>query len=404
MMTRFDGFVWMFLFFVFCEQVSANEPLFMKYEPGIDREIVRVVGVNDKYQELIVIEKSFLSRRKAAIDPKRSEYETYIVVDAAKNKTLPFLTANIDEAVSFGGVASVPDGYIIPVIREQRQIELYKYNRRKGKIHKFGGKVLPKQIDNLNTVHATTNGYVTVTAKRDSLVVKYYSYNDGTEQILSLLPSNDAVVSITDIVELNNVIHFVGTGLSDDRGRYLLVASVSSVKSGNATLAYRRSIDAGQLMSAKFVRSHQDTLSIILSERQSSFSPPVLRLIQLGDKPVQVWEEATSNTQGDKDYSVAWLCGNKFVTAKKRRSKSKQSYLQGLEFSVRVAEGKATHLPIGIEFENTVLKDISLYPSSDSLFSISNFSKVEKTKRLGGWFSWYGYRVDKIDIRSECVR
>lgn len=57
-----------------------------------------------------------------------------------------------------------------------------------------------------------------------------------------------------------------------------------------------------------------------------------------------------------------------------------------------------------MEIENAVLKDVSLYPSSDFLFSVSNFSKIEKVKRSGGWYSWYGYRVDKIDIHNECMR
>lgn len=405
MMLRLNYVVWALLFLVFCEQAGAVEPLLMKYEPGTDKEIVKIVGVDDKAQELLLIEKSFLSKRKASFDPKRSDYEAYVVVDAIQKKVLPFITAHVDETVSFGGIARVSDGYIIPVVREKKRIELYQYNRQKGSIQRFGDKLVPKQIANLNDIYATTNGYITVSAKRNSMRVKFYPYNDGAGRVLSLLPPNDTIVSIADIIELNNTIYLVGIGQSGINSRYLWVASIDLLKSENIALSYRVSIADGRTMSAKFVRSHDDMLSVFLSERQSGFSPPVVSLVLLGDdKPVRIWEESASDIQGDKDYFVSWVCGNKLLIAKKSKSKSKKTYRQSLGFSLIVIGGKAVHLPIKVEFENSVLKDVSLYPSSDYLFSVSNFSKVEKTKRSGGWYSWYGYRVDKIDIHRECVR
>lgn len=327
-MIRLDYFVWALLFLIFCGQVGAAESLFIRYDPGTDREAVRIIGVDDKAQEFLLIEKSFLSKRKASFDPNRSKYEIYVVVDAIQKKVLPFMTADVNEAISFGGAARVPDGYIIPVTREKKRIELYRYDRRKGSIQKFYDTLVPKQIANLNDIHATTNGYVTVSAKRDSMVVSFYPYDDSGGRILSLLPPGDAIVSINDIIKLNDVIYFSGVGQSDISGRYLWVASINLLKSEDVVLSYRVHVEAGRIMSAKFVRSYHGMPSIIISERQSSFSPPVVSIVQLGDNPVHVWEESTSDIQGDKDYFAAWVCGNKLLLAKKNKSKSKKTIVK----------------------------------------------------------------------------
>ena len=393
--------VYFILFFSLASSGWA-EQLIMGYEENIDQQIVAIFPVENSAKNNILITKIFLENRKSRFDPKRSKYIVYEIKDAAVGKAIPFLTIGIEEQHVIGKIAKVADGYLIPVIRGRKLIELYKYVSGKPEVQMVNLPTQSAQIDNLDKVFFLKDGFITVTLNKDNPALSFRKLNQSEPKELKLQNEAGKLRSIDDVTELNDRVYIVGTaiGNNDSDGRAVWVASFDKQFAQDSLKVLHLDVEHASTSLPKFISSSHSLPSVQVLSRKTTFSPQTLRVFRLDSKATVVWKFNFDKIEGDKTVAIIGICADKYLFS--RKSKEKESASATVEYSVINAKGGDVRTWNEKMIFVGALVDVDLYPTHDYVFSFTNFDKLEDKRRQDGWYSWLAYRSDRFMIQQDC--
>jgi len=381
------------------------EPLVVGYEYDIDQEVVGVLSV-DQRNNTVFIHKKYLESRKSHYDPKRSKHIVYEVMDTALGKTIPLLKINSSVTHEIGRVAKVNDGYMIPVIRERKRIELYKYIPGKQTIQPVD---LPGQATTQGSLHQTfalANGYITIVASRDTFNVTFNAYNNSIQtQINPNVDDIGKMLTVDDVTELNGRIYIVGSsvGKISNSISNVWICSLESqfpkdVK--NSTACSILEMDAASGTRSKFIESTHAIPSLQVLSRKIAFSPATVRIFRLETKPRTVWQRDLTFVEDGENLAIAGICKDEYIFAMIARYK--KSVPANIDFREITSNGKEKKVWSQEIAAGDTLVNIYLSPTPEHFFYFANFRKFESVRRQDGWYDWIGYSVDKFNIREAC--
>jgi hypothetical protein len=383
-----------------CCQSSAVESVLVQYEQDIDNEIVRVVGENKKTHALIVIAKKYLSHRKAAVNPKRSKYEEYEIIDTGSGHRSSLVTVPVNENLVVGRPAWVGDGYVIPVVRKSKFVEVYKYMPSTGLIEKMDTNIDIKHRD-VRSVYAVSQGFILVSPSGASLLPIYYSNKSKTQHVLPFVTNKDVILSVNDVIEQDDMVYITGVG-TDRVNAGNVYVWIYSFRSENHEGKGKSFVfeDKDESMLPMFIPSLHSTPSILLTQRVSVTKPPTINIINFDKKQKNVWNKSTSDLQGDKNFTVAGVCKTEFLILEKNTKR--EPFQQFLDFTLINNDGKEELLDMESERSKDIYLEVMAYPTNNALYTIVNYSRFEDVRRPAGWYSWFGYSIEKYNLDSIC--
>jgi hypothetical protein len=134
--------------------------------------------------------------------------------------------------------------------------------------------------------------------------------------------------------------------------------------------------------------------------RTKRYVPPTVHIFKIGDKIKQIWQLDLSEIEGGQNTQIAGICSDKYLFAQKVKPNS--TIFNAVEYKIISSAGQEIRTWKERMVINGSLLNVDIFPTTDYFFTVSNFSKTEEVRRQDGWYSWLGFRVDKIDIRKEC--
>ena len=383
-------------------QGSNTQALVFGYEPGIDQRVVRVVASDPVGPAPVFITKKFLENRKFAVDPERAKQVVYEIRDLDGGKAVPLQTYRKADAPRVVDISSTDNGYVAAVVRAGSDLDLFRYLP--------GGKIveridLPGKLDQgmrIERVYKLQLGYAIVGSTGAQPSIEIYDHDGGEPVSLDLAGDAGRVVSIGGVTEKGRNLYVLLTSVEDQGAGVLSVwlyrfDSLLSKASRLENRLVRANVDS---LAASFIASTHKHPSAQIVIRKSVQQPPVVKLMALGRTPKLVKQFDLETLEAEPSLAFAGICSDAYIIAKKLFTKNLIS--NEIEFRTIDSSGQVKRTRTTPMVTNGSLIDITLATSANGLFSFVNFSKLEDVRRKDGWYSWLGYRVDRIDIARDC--
>jgi hypothetical protein len=383
-------------------QVDAMETLLDQYEKDIDQAIVSIVGENEGNQGIIVVAKKFLDRRKAAVDPKRSLYEVYEIIDTEKKKVVSLLTVPVDEKLIVGNAARGDDEYIIPVVRSDKIIEVYKYKLSTGLVTDVEIPEIDTKYNNILSVFATSHGFFFEVPSGGGVALIYHSNRTKKQIEIPLLGKDNIVISINDVIEQKGTVFItgLGTGSHNPANSYVWIYSFQSDNYKKVKKTFLKLKENDELLYPKFISTMDSSPSILLSQRASINNSPVMSILNFDGEQETVWNTNTSNSQDDENYSVSGICNGQFMIL--RKNTMKKPFKQLIDFLIVSKDGTENKFDIETLSSKDNYSDVMVKSINNFLYVLINFNRFEDVRRSEGWYSWIGYSVNKLELNAVC--
>jgi hypothetical protein len=376
--------------------------LFSGYETGIDQRIIQAIAVGEEDSEAVIVIKQYLEDRKTAVNPEAAKRVAYRARYLADGKTATLTTYPKDDAPEVSRISRASGGLMIPVLRKAGQLEFFEYQPRKSVIRRLQ---LPEEMGSssrLDKVFALRDGYVAVSSVDASPAVAFHGYDGRKAETLDLGGEVGRVVSVEDVAQFDSGVYLllVSREPSDHDALSVWVLRFDSQRAADSRVGSRLVRESAFALTSRFVSSTHEVPSAWIAIRKSIMEPPTVKLFALGATPNLVGDFATERLEGEPNLAIAGICDDKYVVAK--RLFTDRSVSKEIEFRTIDSAGKAKRAWTAQMVDRGSVVDVSLTPVAGSLLALVNLKQFEETRRKNGWYSWLGYRVDKIDVRQDC--
>lgn len=362
--------------------------------PRLDQEAISIIGITPDTEALLLVTKEFLSKRKRKADPSR-KYMKYFIRDVNNKSRIMLLTAAQSEDIIVGRASLRGDYFVIPVIRNHTRVELYAYGPHNNSISMIG-KVTPGNY--ISAVYAVSDGYIVVSSRRERTDAIYYAYEGGHSTILTTELSD---VRVDDVTELHGTLYVTVTGKIHKGDRQIW--QISANRRTSSTLDFHRNIvkAASNILQASYLPITHKAPSLRIFSLSGGFlgNDAKMNIVSLDDKPSSVWEKKLPVIESGLKFSAVGICKSDYLISEIRTERD--SHKSSIVFTYTGNPARTIQYP-EITEQYTVLTRLLMFPTEDTVYVVTNFSKQEDVRRDGGWWSWYGFRVDQLNIENLC--
>lgn len=147
-----------------------------------------------------------------------------------------------------------------------------------------------------------------------------------------------------------------------------------------------------------FVRTADGPTGVRVLARRTVTSQPVLQLYPLNELS-PVWSDRLDRLESGRDTAVTGVCGRSFVVVRRTGSGRDTELL----LTLVGPSGKAHALDGSRPATGETLVGVELQSIGDKVYLFTNYSQLESSRRADGWYSWRGYRVDRLDAAEWCT-
>ena len=379
----------------------GTDSLISGYERNIDQRIVESTAAGPDASEAFIVTKKYLENRKAAVDRERAKYIAYEVRRVKDGKTIPLQTYRREDAPEITSIARFGDSYVIPVIRADRHLELYKYVPGGETLQRVNTPERQVRGKRIERVFVLENGYVEVTSVGAELAVGFRSY-DGAESLsLDLGDAAGRIVAIDDVMVIDGTIYvLLASQEQSSESLSVWLYRFDSHFAASSRFEDRLVRENAVSIKSRFVDSTHKFPSAEIAIRKSLGQPPIVKLMALGETLKLVKPLDAERVEGEPNFAVAGICDDEYIVAKKLFSKN--SISKKIEYQTIGSDGKVKRTWNVQMVDHGSIVDISLVPLTRDILSLVNFSRFEDARRKNGWYSWLGYRVDRFNVLQNC--
>lgn len=383
-------------------KVSAVEQVLFKFEQNIDNEIVKIIGSDDKTEGVVFVTKSYLQARKAKVNPEFSKYKEFYIKNSNRSDKQSLFRTGSKERVIIGKSVRVNNSYIIPIVRSNSSIEGYKYIPSTGKLDKI---FTSSEIKNrfVSAVYALSKGYIVVSSSRLYSTLNYYSYDDVNNYSARLMIKQENISAINDIVERDGNIYIAGN--SAKKGRYTtwVYRLLFDEKIGKGEFSFIHSgngVSKNTVLYSKLIFSASQHLNLLVMKSSIYKKETTVEVVQLSKNNKILWSKDVKGVGYNRHFSVSGYCGNTTLIISK--TTSMKPYTQSIKLRLIDENGKSKAIDVEENYKNEMVLSMMLYGGDHNFYVLANFSKFENVRRKNGWYSWYGYRLDRLN--EKCLK
>lgn len=383
-------------------KVSAVEQVLFKFEQNIDNEIVKIIGSDDKAKGMVFVTKSYLQARKAKVNPEFSKYKEFYIKNSNRSDKQFLFRAGSKERVIIGKSVRVNNSYIIPIVRSNSSIEGYKYVPSTGKLSKiFTNSAVKNRF--VSVVYALSKGYIVVSSSRLYSTLNYYSYGDVNNYSTRLMMKKGNISAINDIVERDGNIYIAGNSVKNGKYVTWVYKLLLDKKISNGKFSFIHSgdgISKNTVLYSKFIFSDSHQLNLMVMISSIYKKETTVEMIRLSKNNKTIWNKNVKGVGSDRDFSVSGYCDNKTLIMS--IITNRKPYTQNFNLRSVDEKGKSKAIDVNENYKNEMVLSMMLYGGDHDSYVLTNFSKFESVRRKNGWYSWYGYRIDKIN--TKCLK
>lgn len=390
-----------FYFQLVVAEAGNLEGVVSGFEQNIDQQVVRVFPVQKSDAGLVFLYKKYLEPRKVKTQDERSKTIGYEILNTRSSEKVPFLSVDFSDNHFIGKVTEFQNGFLIPVVHNNTSVEVFNYTRDDQKVESANLKVFSYKDGIVKQLFYLEGGFLALIANGSESKLVFQAYGTESQTVIDLTERKLFLSGIDDITELDGRVYIVGSvakqGTSESN---LVLFSFDKQFSKESLKSYPINMDVHGSRQAEFILTTHAYPSLQVLIRKERYSPPTLHLFKLDHKAVEVWKFDFDEIEGNRNLQVAGVCQDQYVFSTKIKSKGVIS--DSIEFRVLTSGGKESRVWKEQLLNNGSLISVGAYPTADNLFVVSNYSKMEDTRRQDGWYSWLGYRVDKLSLVEYC--
>jgi hypothetical protein len=218
--------------------------------------------------------------------------------------------------------------------------------------------------------------------------------------LLPIINKKGQTRQILDVIEKNGQVFLIAKGEHHKNvsGLWLYTVAIAGPMTNGTSIKIKGFIH--QFMSAGFIPSLGVEPVLWVSHRKKTVSLSQVSLVKLNVKQDVIWKQKMLSIFQWQNTASVSLCNENFII-----SNTENRIRKSVEFKAFNSGDTQRLLNIApVIFKNRIISNISLYPTEKSLYVIVSFSQMEKKRRSDGWYSWNGYRIDKMNIDSFCIK
>lgn len=371
------------------------------YEHGVDQQIVQVL-IDQSATPQAYIVKKYLEPRKARTNPDLARTLTYELLGLESAPRTTLFKVPVEEMILLGSSASVPDGFfLVPVVMRTTSLDIVKATLGAHSVQRLDltREDVTSRIDH---VFALQTGYVEVRSIGQKVLVQVARYDGSAPVTVDTEGATGRVVALHDVVERQGNVFLLVTSVEPGAEnilslRLLQYDSQFSRSSRMETLLLRES---AAFVNANFIDSVHLGIAVKATLAKSLREPPVVQLIQIGERPKVIRQFDIHAFDADGQIAFAGICNDQYVYARKGDDGAGQS--GQLEYGILDSSGVEKRTWTEQASPGASILGVTLAPWRRELLSFVNFNQLEDARRKDGWYSWLGYRVDRIDIEKDC--
>ncbi|WP_139306319.1 hypothetical protein [Methylomonas sp. LWB] len=378
--------------------VKVFESLFARYQANIDQQFIRMIP--EDADSPAILYKKYLDHRKAKALPGQAESVEYLIYDSRTGKSISLWEARAADKTVVGKIVKRDDGYLIPLLNG-KDLKIFKYSPKQQKLESVSLKPFGVKAGNSvkQLFHISTGYIALVDAEKTSKLV-FQAYDSDEQLSVDFAYLQLPIVGIEDVAEANDTIYIAAKAKKnlDETASFLF--RVNNKFAADSVKVEGLDVDPRLAQHASFISTTHVQPSLQIVSRKRNPSPPSLYLYRVGEKAKLIWHFDFDEIEAGSHLQISGICHDNYLFA--RRTKPNGKISDTAEFRLLNAEGKELMTWTKQMMTNGSLVDVRPESIGQSVFLISNFSKLEDARRQDGWYSWMGLQIDRVPVSEVC--